>query len=35
MKKNGIEKIIELLSGGAEMIVQAEGQEVMRLKLDT
>jgi hypothetical protein len=31
----GIEKIIELLSSGAEMIIQEEGKEVMRLKLDT
>lgn len=35
MKKIGIEKIIELLSRGAEMIIQDGGQEVMRLKLDT
>ncbi len=35
MKKIGIEKIIELLSRGAEMIIQEEGKEVMRLKLDT
>ncbi|MDO9034951.1 MAG: IS110 family transposase [Methanoregula sp.] len=35
MKKIGFEKIIELLSRGAEMIIQEEGLEVMRLKLDT
>jgi len=35
MQKIGIEKVIELLSRGAEMIIQEEGREVMRLKLDT
>ena len=35
MDKIGIQKIIELLSRGAEMIIQKEGQEVMRVKLDT
>ena len=35
MDKIGIEKIIELLSRGAEMIIREDDKEVMRLKLDT
>jgi len=35
LDKIGIEKIIELLSRGAEMIIREDDKEVMRLKLDT